>query len=56
MDGEIEQRASMKFSIKLDKSTTKTFEILCEAFGEHSLNQTVVFEWLVECHLKMMNI
>jgi hypothetical protein len=29
----------------LGKSTTKTHETLCQAFGEHSSNQTVVFEW-----------
>jgi hypothetical protein len=28
----------------LGKSTAETLEMLCEAFGEHSLSQTVVFE------------
>jgi hypothetical protein len=41
MDGKIEQCVF----VKLSKSTTKTFEMLCEAFGEHSLSQTAVFEW-----------
>jgi hypothetical protein len=31
--------------VKLGKSTAKTLEMLCEAFGEHSLSRTVVFEW-----------
>jgi hypothetical protein len=31
--------------MKLGKSTTKTLEMLGEASGEHSLSQTVVFEW-----------
>jgi transposase len=31
--------------MKLSKSTTKTFEMLREAFREHSLSRTVVFEW-----------
>jgi hypothetical protein len=29
----------------LSKSTTETHEMLYEAFGEHSLSQTAVFEW-----------
>jgi hypothetical protein len=35
----------MKFCVKLCKSVTETFEMLCEAFGEHSLSRTAVFEW-----------
>jgi hypothetical protein len=45
MDGKIEQCVCIKFCMKLDKFTTKTLEMLCEAFGEHSLSQTAVFEW-----------
>jgi hypothetical protein len=30
--------------MKLSKSATKTLEMLCEAFGEHSLSRTAVFE------------
>jgi hypothetical protein len=45
MNGKIEQRVCIKFCVKLGKSTTKTLEMLCEAFGEHSLSETVVFEW-----------
>jgi hypothetical protein len=35
----------IKFCVKLHKSATETLEMLCEAFGEHSLSWTVVFEW-----------
>jgi hypothetical protein len=45
MDGKIKQRACIKFGVKLSKSTTETLEMLQEAFGEHSLSQTAVFEW-----------
>jgi hypothetical protein len=44
IDGKIEQCICIKFCVKLGKSTTKTLEMLCEAFGEHSLSQTAVFE------------
>jgi hypothetical protein len=58
MDGKIEQRVCIKFCVKLGKSATETLEMLREAFGEHSLSRTTVFEWhspfkAVECHLKM---
>jgi hypothetical protein len=45
MDGKIEQHVCIKFCVKLSKSGTESLEILCEAFGEHSLSQTAVFEW-----------
>jgi hypothetical protein len=45
MDGKIEQCACTMFCVKLGKSATKTLDMLCEAFGEHSLSQTGVFEW-----------
>jgi hypothetical protein len=45
MDGKIKQYGCIKFCMKLRKSATETFEMLCEAFGEHSLSQTEVFEW-----------
>jgi hypothetical protein len=44
MDGKIEQWVCIKFCVKLSKCATKTLEILCETFGEHSLSQTTVFE------------
>jgi hypothetical protein len=45
MDGKIEQCVCIKFCVKLCKSATETLEMLHEAFGKHSLSQTVVFEW-----------
>jgi hypothetical protein len=45
IDGKIKQCVCVKFCVKLGKSTTETLEILCGAFGEHSLSQTAVFEW-----------
>jgi hypothetical protein len=45
MDGKIEQCVCIKFCVKLVKSAIKPLEMLHEAFGEHSLSWTVVFEW-----------
>jgi hypothetical protein len=45
MDGKIEQHVCIKFCMKLGKYATETPDMLCEAFGEHSLSQTMVFEW-----------
>jgi hypothetical protein len=47
MDGKIKQCVCIKFYVKLGKSTTETLEMLMlhEAFGEHSLSWTAVFEW-----------
>jgi hypothetical protein len=45
MDDKIEQYAFTKFCVKLGKSATKTLEMLQDAFVEHSLSQTAVFEW-----------
>jgi hypothetical protein len=44
MDGKIEQCACIKFCVKLGKAASKTLKMFCEAFGEHSLSRTVVFE------------
>jgi hypothetical protein len=38
-------RVCIKFCVKLGKYATKTLEMLDEAFGEHSLSRTPVFEW-----------
>jgi hypothetical protein len=45
MDGKIEQCVCIKFCVKLSKSATEMLEMFHEAFGEHSLSRTVVFEW-----------
>jgi hypothetical protein len=44
MDSKIEH-VCIKICVKLGKSTTETLEMLREAFGEHSLSWTAVFEW-----------
>jgi hypothetical protein len=41
----VKQRIYVKFCVKFGKSTAKTLEMLCEAFREHSLSRTAVFEW-----------
>jgi hypothetical protein len=45
MDGKIKHRLCIKFCMKHGKSAIETLEMLCEAFGEHSLSLTVVSEW-----------
>jgi hypothetical protein len=45
MDGEIEQYVCIKFCVKLSKSVIKTLVVVHDAFGEHSLSWTMVFEW-----------
>jgi hypothetical protein len=45
MVGKTAQCVCIEFCVKLNKSSTKTFVMLHEASGEHSLRQTVVFEW-----------
>jgi hypothetical protein len=44
MDGKIEQCVCIKFFVKNGKTATQTLEMLHEAFGEHSLSWTAVFE------------
>jgi hypothetical protein len=45
MDGKIEQHVCIKICMKLDKYAAEIVEMLHEAFGEHSLGRTAVFEW-----------
>jgi hypothetical protein len=45
MDSKIKQSACIKFCVKLGKSATETLKMHHEAFGEHSLGWTSVFEW-----------
>jgi hypothetical protein len=59
MDGKIEQHVCIRFCMKLGKSVTETPEMLHEAFGEHSLSWTAVFEWhsrFKAGQLKMTNV
>jgi hypothetical protein len=44
MYGKIKQRVCIKFCMKLGKSATETPEMLREAFREHSLSRTAVFQ------------
>jgi hypothetical protein len=44
LDGKIKQCVFIKFWVKLSKSATINLEMLHEAFREHSLSQTAVFE------------
>jgi hypothetical protein len=57
-DGKIEQCVYVKFCMELSKSTTKTLEMLCEAFDGHSLSQTEFLNDIhvsrpVDCQLKL---
>jgi hypothetical protein len=46
MVGKIEQSVCIRFCVKLlGKSATEILAMLREAFGEHSLRRTAVFEW-----------
>jgi hypothetical protein len=45
MDDKIDQRVCIKFCMMLGKSATETLQMVREAFGEHSLSGTAVFEW-----------
>jgi hypothetical protein len=45
MEGKIELCVCITFCVKLSTSATETPEMHCEAFGEHSLSLTAVFEW-----------
>jgi hypothetical protein len=41
----MEERAVIKFCVKLKKTTTETFEMLKSAYGEECLSRKSVFEW-----------
>jgi hypothetical protein len=41
----MEQRAWIKFCVKLKNTATETFEMLKSAYGEECLSRTSVFEW-----------
>jgi predicted HTH transcriptional regulator len=41
----MEERAAIKFCVKLKKTATETFEMLKSTYGEEFLSRTGVFEW-----------
>jgi len=45
MQENIEQRYTIKFCVKLNKSATETFASLTEAYGDATLLRTMVFKW-----------
>lgn len=45
MEGIEEQRVCVKFCFKLGKSSSETFELLQQAFGDDVLSRTTCFEW-----------
>ena len=45
MQENIEQRYTIKFCVKLNKSATETFASLIKAYGDATLSRTMVFKW-----------
>ena len=45
MQESIEQRYTIKFCVKLNKSATETFASLTEAYGNATQLRTMVFKW-----------
>jgi hypothetical protein len=61
INGKIKQHVCIKFCVTLGKSATETLEMLHEAFGEHSLSHTAVFNGIhvsrpIKCQLKMTDV
>jgi hypothetical protein len=54
-------KVCIKFLMKISKFPTETLQMLCDAFGKHSLSWTAVFERLSHfkaggCKLKLSNV
>ncbi|XP_041364366.1 protein GVQW3-like [Gigantopelta aegis] len=45
MDLKLEQRANIKFCVKLGKSVTETLEMLKQAYGNKAMRRARCFEW-----------
>jgi len=45
MDVKLEQRASIKFCVKLGKSGAETFEMIRHAYGNEAMSRARCFEW-----------
>ncbi|PSN41271.1 hypothetical protein C0J52_14334 [Blattella germanica] len=44
MASKLEQRANIKICVKLQKSATKTYEMLKESYGNEAMSRTRCFE------------
>ncbi|XP_040206118.1 protein GVQW3-like [Rana temporaria] len=44
-DGNLEQRINIKFCVKIGKSASETLALLQQAYGDHSIKKSNVFEW-----------
>jgi hypothetical protein len=51
----MEQRAVIKFCVKLQKTATEMFEMLKSAYGEERLSRTSVFEWHIR-HIEAQKV
>jgi len=40
-----EQRICVKFCFKIEKTATKTYQLLQQAYGEDEMGRTQVFDW-----------
>ena len=45
MDTRLEQRANIKFCVKLRKSATETFEMLQQAYDDDAMSRARCFDW-----------
>jgi len=45
MDVQLEQRANIKFSVKLSKSGADNFEMIWRAYGNEAMSRARCFEW-----------
>jgi hypothetical protein len=45
MDRNVEQRANVKFCVKLGKSVTETLNMLRQDYGDEAMSRTQCFEW-----------
>jgi hypothetical protein len=39
------EAVNIKFLVKLKKTATETFDLLCEVYGENTLSRARVFQW-----------
>jgi len=47
MDVKLEQRANIKFCVKLGKSGAETFEMIQRAYGNEAISRARCFEYTV---------